>query len=118
MDYCNNCFYSVTGPNLNCTEHYTPPPAPKIASVRIEDTFSDGIPFNLLSEKHRFAFAVTNENNKFAVNQCYKINGVKIRVLRIDKRIHYQKDIIHFSLPEIEAKFKSYANAEFEIIQC
>ncbi len=28
------------------------------------------------------------------------------------------KDIIHFSLPEIEAKFKSYANAEFEIIQC
>jgi hypothetical protein len=74
----------VTGPNLNCTEHYTPPPAPKIASVRIEDTFSDGIPFNLLSEKHRFAFAVTNENNKFAVNQ----NQIEIKLLLIYTRLH------------------------------
>ena len=94
---------------------------PKVAvqvSIRIEDTFNDGIPINLLSQKHRFAFCVTPRNNKFIVNQCYKINEIEIKVIRIDKNAHYQKDVIHFSIPSIEAKFKPYSNATFESIGC
>lgn len=120
--FTNNCHYSATG-TLVCPEHYTEPKDDSVKFIRIEDSFYDGIPKRLLLPEFRgFAFCVKPENNTFVVNKCYNINNLKIKVRRIDKKAHLNKDIIHFSIPELEQAvkfiFKSYTNAQFSSEGC
>lgn len=120
--FTNNCYYSATG-SLICPEHYTEPKDDLVKFIRIEDTFYDGIPKKLLLPEFRgFAFCVKPENNTFVVNKCYTINKIPIKVRRIDKKAHLNKDIIHFSIPELEKfmkdTFKAYSNANFDTVNC
>lgn len=118
----NNCIYSATG-KFSCMEKFAQQQE-TTEQVKIQDTYYDGIPQNkrIQSTKLMYAFCVRNQDNKFVIHECYKINELKIKVLEIERGAHNGKDIIHFDIVPNEILLKdaipSYRQLTIKNINC